>query len=114
MQLLDEEIGGRQISAALQDTFNDTFTCWLPVLLPAHCNSSWLTRGAGCDALRNGPAFGSVLLRPFSPSEALSCGRDGTEEVFPGSGPSGQRSMLPSHLGEGFHAAVDVLVAVHG
>lgn len=39
-------------------------------------------------------------------------GRDGAEEAF--SGPSRQRSVLPSHLGEGLHAAVDVLVAVHG
>lgn len=39
MQLLDDETGGRQISTALQDTFNDTFKCWLPILLPARRNS---------------------------------------------------------------------------
>lgn len=76
MQLLDEEMKGRHISTALQDTFNDILKCWLPVLLPACCNSqladSW---DAGCDALRKGPASGSVLLKPFSPSEALGRGQ---------------------------------------
>lgn len=70
MQLLDEETGGRRISTALQDTFNDTFKGWLPVLRPACCNSQLAD---SCGAFRNGPAFGSVLLKPLSPSKALGC-----------------------------------------
>lgn len=35
VQLLGEEMGGTQTSTALQDTFNDTLKCWLPVLVPA-------------------------------------------------------------------------------
>lgn len=67
----------------------------------------------GCDALRTGPGFGSVLLKPFPPSTGTwSWAGRAPEEVF--AGPSRQRSVFPSHLGEGFHAAIDVLITVHG
>lgn len=88
-------------------------------LLRAGCQhtatASWLTH-----VMQAAMSWGTVLLLAaccsglFPHQRHLVVDRDSAEEVFSGSGPSGQRSMLLSHLGEGFHAAVDVLVTVHG
>lgn len=66
----------------------------------------------GCDALRTVPAFSSMPFKSFPQHRPLSLSRAGrATEVF--AGLSRQRSVFLPHLGEGFHAAVDVLIAVH-
>lgn len=100
-----------------------------PDKYPLHCRTPLMTQKlvastaarmlqepqppTGCDVSRTGPDFGSVLLKPFPPAQALgSRARKVPEEAF--ADPSRQCSVFPSHLSESFHTAINVFIAVHG
>lgn len=87
-----------------------------PGISPLHCRKPLMTQGL-LPARRNS----LQVLRPAArcssfPPRTGTCVGHGQERhrgEDAAGGPSRQRSVFPSHLGEGLHAAVDVLVAVH-
>lgn len=90
-----------------------------PDIYPLHCRKPLMPQGL-LPAHRNSQSL--QVLRPAArcsslptPAQALVLvtGREVHRGKDAAGGPSRQRSVFPSHLGEGLHAAVDVLVAVH-